>query len=155
MSTYTKQPARLPSEDVIISAPMSYAGSAQRILRLRRRSNGGSSVAAITTAVVILIVISRLGGISPVSGAAGITGEVARVAAVAAGLAAAVVAGGGQIVVSGRPGAPVLAAGRAADRPGVGGITRGRTVLLGRTAVGPGGRLVGVPGRRDRVGGLA
>jgi uncharacterized protein DUF1707 len=58
MSTYAKQPARLASEDVIISAPMSYTGSAQRIMRLRRRANSGGSVAAITTAVVILIVFA-------------------------------------------------------------------------------------------------
>jgi Domain of unknown function (DUF1707) len=56
MSTYTKQPARLASEDVVISAPMSYTGSAQRIVRLRRRANGGGSLAAITTAVLLLIV---------------------------------------------------------------------------------------------------
>jgi hypothetical protein len=55
MSTYTKQPARLASEDVIINAPMSYAGSAQRIARLRRRANSGGSLAAITTAVLVLI----------------------------------------------------------------------------------------------------
>ena len=58
MSTYAKQPARLASEDVIISAPMSYTGSAQRIMRLRRRANSGGSVAAITTAVAILIVFA-------------------------------------------------------------------------------------------------
>ncbi len=58
MSTTAKQPARLASEDVIISAPMSYTGSAQRIMRLRRRANSGGSVAAITTAVVILIVFA-------------------------------------------------------------------------------------------------
>ncbi|MFZ1997131.1 MAG: DUF1707 domain-containing protein [Solirubrobacteraceae bacterium] len=58
MSTYTKQPARLASEDVIISAPMSYAGSAQRIMRLRRRADGGGSLAAITAAVLVLTVIA-------------------------------------------------------------------------------------------------
>lgn len=58
MSTYAKQPAPLASEEVIISAPMSYTGSAQRIMRLRRRANSGGSVAAITTAVIVLIVFA-------------------------------------------------------------------------------------------------
>ena len=41
-------PTRLPSEEVIISAPMSYAGSAQRIMRLRRRALVGWKKAAVT-----------------------------------------------------------------------------------------------------------
>jgi hypothetical protein len=48
-------PARLASEDVIINAPMSYAGSAQRILRLRRHANGGAKLAAITALAILLI----------------------------------------------------------------------------------------------------
>jgi Domain of unknown function (DUF1707) len=50
--------ARLASEDVIISAPMSYAGSAQRIMRLRRRApEGGGKLAAITAVAVVLVVV--------------------------------------------------------------------------------------------------
>ncbi len=48
-------PARLASEDVIISAPMSYVGSAQRIMRLRRRAHGESDLAALTAAAVIVV----------------------------------------------------------------------------------------------------
>ncbi len=58
MSTRPQAPARLASEDVIISAPLSYAGSAQRIYRLRRRANTDSQVAAITTLAVLLIVLA-------------------------------------------------------------------------------------------------
>jgi hypothetical protein len=57
MST-ANHPAHLASEDVIISAPMSYAGSAQRIMRLRRRAESGGSLAALTTAAVILVVFA-------------------------------------------------------------------------------------------------
>jgi hypothetical protein len=60
VSTSTNQPVRLASEDVIISAPMSYAGSAQRILRLRRRAQSGGSLAALTMAAVVLIVSAWL-----------------------------------------------------------------------------------------------
>ena len=52
MSTSANQPARLASEDVIISAPMSYAGSAQRILRLRRRADSDVSLVALTVTAV-------------------------------------------------------------------------------------------------------
>jgi hypothetical protein len=58
MSTSANHPARLASEDVIISAPMSYTGSAQRIMRLRRRAESGGSLAALTTAAVLLIVFA-------------------------------------------------------------------------------------------------
>jgi Domain of unknown function (DUF1707) len=57
MSTPPKPPPRLASEDVIISAPMSYAGSAQRIIRLRRRADGGGKLVAITALAVLLILI--------------------------------------------------------------------------------------------------
>lgn len=50
-------PARLPSEDVILSAPMSYLGSAQRIWRLRRNVEPGWQLTAATTAVALLIVL--------------------------------------------------------------------------------------------------
>ena len=56
----TQAPARLASEDVIISAPMSYAGSAQRIVRLRRRVDAGWELTAVTTLVVVLIVTAWL-----------------------------------------------------------------------------------------------
>ncbi|HET7048825.1 MAG TPA: DUF1707 domain-containing protein [Solirubrobacteraceae bacterium] len=55
MSTTLQGPARLASEDVIINAPMSYAGSAQRIMRLRRRGDGGGKLVAITVLATLLI----------------------------------------------------------------------------------------------------
>lgn len=55
MSTSPTAPARLASEDVIINAPMSYAGSAQRIMRIRRRAEGGRKLAAITVLAILLI----------------------------------------------------------------------------------------------------
>ncbi len=59
MQTQPQVPSRLASEDVIINAPMSYAGSAQRIMRLRRRAQGrGGSLAAITTAAVLLVAVA-------------------------------------------------------------------------------------------------
>lgn len=54
----TQAPARLASEEVIISAPMSYSGSAQRIVRLRRQVENGWELTAITTLVVVLIVMA-------------------------------------------------------------------------------------------------
>ncbi|HJS96319.1 MAG TPA: DUF1707 domain-containing protein [Solirubrobacteraceae bacterium] len=57
MSTSPRPPVRLASEDVIINAPMSYAGSAQRIFRLRRRAEGGGALAAITTLAILLILM--------------------------------------------------------------------------------------------------
>jgi hypothetical protein len=55
MSTLPQPPTRLASEEVIISAPMSYAGSAQRIIRLRRRADGGRKLAALTALAILLI----------------------------------------------------------------------------------------------------
>lgn len=57
MSTQSSVPARLASEDVIISAPLSYAGSAQRIMRVRRGVSGNQLI-AVTTAAVVLIVLA-------------------------------------------------------------------------------------------------
>jgi hypothetical protein len=57
MSTPQNAPAHLASEDVIISAPMSYVGSAQRIIRLRRRANSEGQLAAITALAILLIVL--------------------------------------------------------------------------------------------------
>ncbi|MGO9901383.1 MAG: hypothetical protein ACLP0J_17255 [Solirubrobacteraceae bacterium] len=51
-------PTRLASEDVIINAPMSYAGSAQRIMRLRRRADAGGALVAITVLAVVLVVVA-------------------------------------------------------------------------------------------------
>lgn len=51
-------PIRLASEDVIINAPMSYAGSAQRIMRLRRRADAGGALVAITVVAVVLVVVA-------------------------------------------------------------------------------------------------
>ncbi|MGO9898968.1 MAG: DUF1707 domain-containing protein [Solirubrobacteraceae bacterium] len=51
-------PTRLASEDVIINAPMSYAGSAQRIMRLRRRADAGRALVAITVLAVVLVVVA-------------------------------------------------------------------------------------------------
>jgi hypothetical protein len=56
VSTQQQPQARLASEDVIINAPMSYAGSAQRIMRIRRRAPGGWMLAAITVLVILLLV---------------------------------------------------------------------------------------------------
>jgi Flp pilus assembly protein TadB len=50
----TGQPPRLASEDVIINAPMSYTGSAQRIMRLRRHG------AALIVLALLLIVFAWL-----------------------------------------------------------------------------------------------
>jgi Domain of unknown function (DUF1707) len=58
MSTSPNGPARLASEDVIINAPMSYSGSAQRIIRIRRRADGGGKLAAITLLAVLLILMA-------------------------------------------------------------------------------------------------
>src|ERR1700733_4224457 len=51
-------PARLASEDVIINAPMSFAGSAQRIFRLRRRAPGGGPKAAVTVLAIVLVLLA-------------------------------------------------------------------------------------------------
>src|SRR5205085_9772577 len=55
MTTQPQVPTRLASEDVIMSAPMSYAGSAQRIFRLRRQAHTQGSLAAITALVILLL----------------------------------------------------------------------------------------------------
>ena len=111
----------------------------------------------VVSAVVVFLGIPGPGGVCTVPGPAGIpvfewTGKIARVAAVAAGLAVAVVPGGGQILVSRPPR-------RAGSRrwPGFR-STRGQRDnphpgrTPGRPAVRPGGRLVRVPGCRDRIG---
>jgi carbon starvation protein CstA len=51
---------RLASEDVIISAPMSFAGSAQRIWRLTRLSNNTPATIALGVAAVLLIALAWL-----------------------------------------------------------------------------------------------
>jgi hypothetical protein len=58
MSTSPTAPVRVASEDVIINAPMSYVGSAQRIMRIRRRAEGGRKLAAITVLAILLILIA-------------------------------------------------------------------------------------------------
>jgi hypothetical protein len=50
-------PERFHSEDVILSAPMSYLGSAQRIWRLRRNVTPGWQLTAATAATVMLVVL--------------------------------------------------------------------------------------------------
>jgi len=57
MSTSPNGPVRLASEDVIINAPMSYAGSAQRIMRLRRQADGGGKLVAMTTLAIVLVLV--------------------------------------------------------------------------------------------------
>jgi hypothetical protein len=57
MNTQPQVPSRLASEDVIINAPMSYAGSAQRIWRLRRRANSEGTVVALTILAVVLVLL--------------------------------------------------------------------------------------------------
>src|SRR5207302_10112798 len=58
ISTQMQGPARLASEDVIINAPMSYAGSAQRIMRIRRWAHGGGQLAAITLVATVLVLVA-------------------------------------------------------------------------------------------------
>jgi hypothetical protein len=55
MSAQPQAPVRIASEDVIINAPMSYAGSAQRIMRLRRRAAEGWQKNALTVLAVVLV----------------------------------------------------------------------------------------------------
>jgi hypothetical protein len=56
----TQAPTRLASEEVIISAPMSYVGSSQRIWRIRRRAeaHGGRRLATLTVAALVLILVA-------------------------------------------------------------------------------------------------
>jgi hypothetical protein len=58
MGTQPQWPAHLASEDVIINAPMSYAGSAQRIMRIRRSAPGGWKLAALTLLAIVLVVFA-------------------------------------------------------------------------------------------------
>jgi DUF1707 SHOCT-like domain len=58
MSTQPQPPTRLASEDVIINAPMSYVGSAQRIMRIRRRAHVGWAVFVITALAVLLVLVA-------------------------------------------------------------------------------------------------
>ena len=51
-------PQRLASEDVIISAPMSYAGSAQRLFRIRRLGRGGAAIALLTVLATVLVLVA-------------------------------------------------------------------------------------------------
>jgi uncharacterized protein DUF1707 len=58
MSVETQYPTRLASEDVIINAPLSYAGSAQRIMRLRRRASAGWQLVAVTLLAILLTLLA-------------------------------------------------------------------------------------------------
>jgi hypothetical protein len=58
MSTTVQPPERLASEDVIINAPMSYAGSAQRIFRIRRRAKDDGQRAMLTALAVVLTIFA-------------------------------------------------------------------------------------------------
>jgi hypothetical protein len=58
MSTQPRAPARLASEDVIINAPLSYAGSAQRIMRIRRRADGGWQLAVVTSLAIVSVLMA-------------------------------------------------------------------------------------------------
>jgi hypothetical protein len=58
MSAQPPVPIRLASEDVIINAPMSYAGSAQRIMRIRRGAPAGWQLVAVTSLAVVLVLVA-------------------------------------------------------------------------------------------------
>ena len=58
VSSAPQPPARLSSEDVIVNAPMSYAGSAQRIFRLRRRAHSGGAKTAVTVLAIVLVLLA-------------------------------------------------------------------------------------------------
>ena len=60
MNQLGQTPARLASEDVIINAPLSYSGSAQRIMRLRRRAHSEPTPAWLTALAVLIVVIAWL-----------------------------------------------------------------------------------------------
>jgi hypothetical protein len=51
-------PVRLASEDVIVNAPMSYAGSAQRIFRLRRLAHSSGAKLAVTALAIGLVLLA-------------------------------------------------------------------------------------------------
>jgi hypothetical protein len=57
MTTQHRAPATLPSEDVILSAPMSYTGSARRIMRIRRRASGRRTLVVLTVLAVLLVIV--------------------------------------------------------------------------------------------------
>jgi hypothetical protein len=57
MTTEHRAPTTLPSEQVIISAPMSYTGSARRIMRMRRRGSRTGTLAALTVLAVLLVIL--------------------------------------------------------------------------------------------------
>jgi hypothetical protein len=58
MSSQAQFPTRLASEDVIINAPFSYAGSAQRIWRIRRRARVGWPLVAVTMLAIVFVVVA-------------------------------------------------------------------------------------------------
>ena len=58
MGTGLQPPTRLASEDVIINAPLSYAGSAQHIMRIRRRADVGWALVALTALAVLLVLLA-------------------------------------------------------------------------------------------------
>ncbi len=58
MERHPQPPTRLASEDVIISAPLSYVGSAQRIMRIRRRAVGEPRQIPVTVLAVVLVILA-------------------------------------------------------------------------------------------------
>src|SRR5437763_1737430 len=58
MNTSVQPPARLASENIIINAPMSYAGSAQRIMRIRRHARDERHLTMLTALAVLLVVMA-------------------------------------------------------------------------------------------------
>ncbi len=57
MAPQSQFPNRLASEEVIINAPLSYAGSAQRIIRIRRRAPAGWQLGALTLLAIVLVAL--------------------------------------------------------------------------------------------------
>jgi hypothetical protein len=53
----TAAPDRLPSENVIINAPMSFAGSAQRAWRIKRDATGWTRALFVALVIVPLIAL--------------------------------------------------------------------------------------------------
>ena len=58
MSIQPQNPTRLASEDIIINAPLSYAGSAQRIMRIRRRTDVGWQKVVLTVAAIVAVLVA-------------------------------------------------------------------------------------------------
>lgn len=58
ISPQVQPPTRLASEDVIINAPFSYAGSAQRIWRVRRHAKVTWTLAAITVLAILIVLLA-------------------------------------------------------------------------------------------------